>query len=100
MGILNSVAKFGTPGAAGFFHYYASLADSFPFVERHEPSSGGGVGLLVREPVGVVLAIVPWNAPLMLAALKLAPRLAGRLHRDPESLARGAARRLCHRRGG
>src|ERR1700761_4870010 len=75
MGILNSVAKFGTPGAAGFFHYYAALADSFPFVERHEPSCGGGAGLLVREPVGVVLAIVPWNAPLMLAALKLAPAL-------------------------
>jgi aldehyde dehydrogenase (NAD+) len=75
MGILNVAAKFGTPGAAGFFHYYASLADSFPFIERHEPSFGGGAGLLVREPVGVVLAIVPWNAPLMLAALKLAPAL-------------------------
>jgi betaine-aldehyde dehydrogenase len=75
MGILNSAAKFGTPGAAGFFHYYASLADSFPFIERHVPSFGGGAGLLVREPVGVVLAIVPWNAPLMLAALKLAPAL-------------------------
>ena len=75
MGILNSAAKFGTPGAAGFFHYYASLADSFPFIERHTPSFGGGAGFLVREPVGVVLAIVPWNAPLMLAALKLAPAL-------------------------
>jgi aldehyde dehydrogenase (NAD+) len=75
MGIVNSAAKFGTPGAAGFFHYYASLADSFPFIERHQPSYGGGAGFLVREPVGVVLAIVPWNAPLMLAALKLAPAL-------------------------
>jgi betaine-aldehyde dehydrogenase len=75
MGILNSAAKYGTPGASGFFHYYAALAETFPFIERHEPSFGGGAGLLVREPVGVVLAIVPWNAPLMLAALKLAPAL-------------------------
>src|SRR5690606_17065919 len=29
--------------------------------------------LLVREPVGVVAAIVPWNGPLDLAAIKLAP---------------------------
>jgi aldehyde dehydrogenase (NAD+) len=75
MGILNIAAKYGTPGAAGFFHYYAALADNFPFIERHEPSFGGGAGLLVREPVGVVLAIVPWNAPLTLAALKVAPAL-------------------------
>ncbi|MGE0769388.1 MAG: aldehyde dehydrogenase family protein [Hyphomicrobiaceae bacterium] len=29
-----------------------------------------------REPVGVVAAIIPWNAPLMLMALKVAPALA------------------------
>lgn len=30
----------------------------------------------VREPVGVVAAIVPWNSPLLLATFKLAPALA------------------------
>jgi phenylacetaldehyde dehydrogenase len=30
----------------------------------------------VREPVGVVAAIVPWNSPLVLTAMKLAPALA------------------------
>ena len=30
----------------------------------------------VREPVGVVAAIVPWNSPLLMAAMKLAPALA------------------------
>ncbi len=36
---------------------------------------GGEFGLLVREPVGVVGAIIPWNAPLPQMVLKLAPAL-------------------------
>ena len=32
--------------------------------------------LTLREPVGVVAAVIPWNAPLLLAAQKLAPALA------------------------
>ena len=75
MGILHRYAQSSAQAGGGFFHYYASLADSFPFVERHQPIDGIGIGLLAREPVGVVLAIVPWNAPLMLAALKVAPAL-------------------------
>jgi aldehyde dehydrogenase (NAD+) len=75
MGILHRYAQTSAAAAGGFFHYYAALAESFPFVERHQPIDGIGVGLLAREAVGVVLAIVPWNAPLMLAALKVAPAL-------------------------
>ncbi|MBF6472462.1 MULTISPECIES: aldehyde dehydrogenase family protein [Nocardia] len=37
--------------------------------------NGGERNLIKREPVGPVLAIVPWNAPLVLAAVKLAPAL-------------------------
>ena len=36
---------------------------------------GPGFGLLVREPVGVVGAIIPWNAPLGLISHKVAPAL-------------------------
>ena len=36
---------------------------------------GGGFGLLVREPVGVVGAIIPWNAPLQLISHKIGPAL-------------------------
>ena len=36
---------------------------------------GGKFGLLVREPVGVVGAIIPWNAPLSLITYKIAPAL-------------------------
>lgn len=50
-------------------------ADTYPFQERHKPQAGGNVGLLVREPVGVVAAIIPWNGPPGLIAHKCAPAL-------------------------
>lgn len=48
----------------------ARLATTFPFESELGPS------LVVREPVGVVAAIVPWNFPLHLAMAKVAPALA------------------------
>jgi betaine-aldehyde dehydrogenase len=39
------------------------------------PTGGGGVGLLVQEPVGVVAAVVPWNGPGLIGAYKTAPAL-------------------------
>ena len=53
----------------------AALADTFPFVERHRPLGGGETGLLVREPVGVVGAIIPWNGPFFSIGVKCAPAL-------------------------
>jgi len=75
MGVVNGVARHLSAGAAGTYGYYGDLADDFAFVERHRPSGGGEVGLLVREPVGVVGAIIPWNGPIALTALKVAPAL-------------------------
>jgi betaine-aldehyde dehydrogenase len=75
MGILHSIASAFAPGAAEFFRYYASLADTFPFEEVRPTVSGARLGLLVREPVGVVGAIIPWNGPIMIAAFKVAPAL-------------------------
>lgn len=60
MGILAAVSTFASAQSGDVFDYYAGLADSYEWVE--EPSSGRGVGLLVREPVGVVAAIIPWNS--------------------------------------
>ena len=61
---------------AGIYEYYAGLADTFPFEEQRTPSPGAGnVGLIVREPVGVVAAIIPWNSPSTLIAYKIAPAL-------------------------
>ena len=59
---------------ADAFDYYAGLADTYAF-EEAVPASFGGYGLLVREPVGVVGAIIPWNGPLSLMTYKIAPAL-------------------------
>jgi aldehyde dehydrogenase (NAD+) len=74
-GVLHSIAKRAGEGAARRFEYYASLADTFPFEEEAKPTNGGEFGLLVREPVGVVGAIVPWNVPMGLISNKVAPAL-------------------------
>ena len=54
--------------------YYAGLATETPLGERREGMLGGII--VQRVPVGVVVAIVPWNVPLYTAALKLGPALA------------------------
>ena len=74
-GVLHAIARrTGGRGAARTFDYYAGLADTFPFEERATPSVGE-FGLIVREPVGVVGAIIPWNGPMGLISHKLAPAL-------------------------
>ena len=74
-GALFAIAQYTAGGMAGVFDFYAGLADTFPFEEQRQPTMGGEYGLLVREPVGVVGAIIPWNAPLSLISYKIAPAL-------------------------
>jgi aldehyde dehydrogenase (NAD+) len=74
-GILQSIAIAATAGEAHAFDYYADLAATYPFEEEHQPTAGGNFGLLVREAVGVVGAIIPWNGPLSLITSKIAPAL-------------------------
>jgi aldehyde dehydrogenase (NAD+) len=74
-GVLYGIAQYAASGAAGIFDYYAGLASTFAFEEEAQPTEGGEFGLLVREPVGVVAAIIPWNAPLALIGYKVAPAL-------------------------
>ena len=63
------------PGsAAGTFRYYAEALDKV--YGEIAPTAGNVLGLVHKEPVGVVGAIVPWNFPLMIGAWKLAPALA------------------------
>jgi aldehyde dehydrogenase (NAD+) len=67
-----SKASYQVPG---LFNYYADLCDTFPFVDERVRSSGGKVRV-VREPAGVVAAVTPWNAPLVLLCYKVAAGLA------------------------
>jgi aldehyde dehydrogenase (NAD+) len=73
-GALHVLAQRSAAGTAAGFDYYADLAQTFPFEERAQPTMGE-FGLLVREPVGIVGAIIPWNAPIGLITYKLAPAL-------------------------
>ena len=73
-GVLARIARFGGMQAENTLSSYAALADTFPFEEPVRPSSGE-FGLLVREPVGVVGAIIPWNGPIGLITNKVGPAL-------------------------
>ena len=73
-GVLRSMSIHSAKGVAGVFRYYAGLGDTFSWKEKHT-SSMGLPALLVREPVGVVAAIIPWNAPHSLMAYKVAAAL-------------------------
>jgi acyl-CoA reductase-like NAD-dependent aldehyde dehydrogenase len=62
------------PAAAECFQYYAGWADKIH--GETVPVRGNFLTYTLREPVGVVAAIVPWNFPLLLTAWKVAPALA------------------------
>lgn len=74
-GLLHGLAMALSPHSSVIIEQYADMAEDYPWEERVQPTMGGELGLLVREPVGVVGAIIPWNAPLGLAVVKLAPAL-------------------------
>ncbi|TME55270.1 MAG: aldehyde dehydrogenase [Chloroflexi bacterium] len=57
--------------------FYAAIAASGAIRGKHvQLSVPGAFGLVVRRPLGVVGAIIPWNFPLTLLANKIAPALA------------------------
>ncbi|WP_206412857.1 aldehyde dehydrogenase [Nitratireductor soli] len=70
-----SMALKAEPGsAAGTFRYYAEAIDKV--YGEIAPTADNVLGLVHREPLGVVGVIVPWNFPLMIGAWKIAPALA------------------------
>ena len=64
------------PGVVDCFRFFAGAVRNM-----HGPAAGeymaGFTSMIRRDPVGVVGSIAPWNYPLMMAAWKLAPALAG-----------------------
>jgi len=61
-------------GAAQCFEYYAGAATRI--LGETIPVTAPGLDFTLREPVGVVALIVPWNFPLTIASWKVAPALA------------------------
>jgi len=62
------------PAAAECFEYFGGWSDKV--MGETIPVKGNHLTYTLREPIGVVAAIVPWNFPLLLAAWKVAPALA------------------------
>lgn len=60
--------------AAGTIRYYAEALDKI--YGEVAPTPGDILGMILKEPVGVVGAIIPWNFPMMIGAWKLGPALA------------------------
>jgi betaine-aldehyde dehydrogenase len=67
-------AEFDVADAANCFEYYGGLATKIHGETLNVPDNA--LSMVVREPVGVVGQIIPWNYPLLMAAWKLAPALA------------------------
>jgi phenylacetaldehyde dehydrogenase len=64
------------PSAVAFFRYMAGWATKVEGTTIPLSARGKYFAYTLREPIGVVGQIIPWNYPLVMAAWKLAPALA------------------------
>lgn len=62
------------PEVAHLFRWYAEAIDKV--FGKVSPTSEGHLGIVTREPVGVVGIVVPWNYPAVMLTFKAAPALA------------------------
>ena len=62
------------PRTSACFRYFGGMADKFQ--GETIPVEAGFLNYTLREPVGVVGQVVPWNFPLMFTSWKMAPALA------------------------
>lgn len=69
-----SVRRQDMPAAIDTVRYYAGWCDKI--IGQVIPARQDALTYTVREPVGVVGAIVPWNFPIMIGIWKVAPALA------------------------
>ena len=71
---IRDTSRLDVPRTAATFRYFGGIADKVQ--GSVVPVDTGFLNYVVREPVGVVGQIVPWNFPLMFCSWKLAPALA------------------------
>ena len=62
------------PDVVSTITWYAESIDKL--FDQIAPTGPENLGLIVREPIGVVAAILPWNFPALMMAWKIAPALA------------------------
>jgi acyl-CoA reductase-like NAD-dependent aldehyde dehydrogenase len=70
-----SLTKYASTQAPGLFEFYGKMIQTYPIVDERKRDDGR-VARVVHEPVGVVAAITPWNAPMVLLCYKVAAALA------------------------
>jgi aldehyde dehydrogenase (NAD+) len=73
-GTLHAGARMMTGLGSFMLDFYAKGAGGFKF-EEALTAMDGGAAVVVHEPVGVVVAIAPWNAPYTIMMNKIAPAL-------------------------
>ncbi len=71
-------AQWDIEDTAGTFEYYAGLAENMDeaFEEMIQLPEARFSSRVIKEPIGVAGAIIPWNYPMLMAAWKVAPALA------------------------
>jgi aldehyde dehydrogenase (NAD+) len=75
MGAPISLTRYLSGQPPELFEFYGKLIQSYPLVDERKGGHGERVRV-VKEPVGVVAAITPWNAPLVLLCYKVSAALA------------------------
>jgi gamma-glutamyl-gamma-aminobutyraldehyde dehydrogenase len=63
------------PETIATIQWHAEAIDKM--YDQIAPANVDGIGLIVREALGVVACVLPWNFPLMMLAWKIGPALAG-----------------------
>jgi 4-(gamma-glutamylamino)butanal dehydrogenase len=71
---INDCREIDVPETAKTFRWYAEAADKL--FDAVAPTGPEYLGLIMREPIGVVGAVLPWNFPALMFAWKAAPALA------------------------
>ena len=73
---INDALLFHAPLAAATFRYYAGWVTKLDGATQQISLPGKYLSYTLREPIGVVAQIIPWNFPLLMASWKVAPALA------------------------
>jgi len=72
---INDSREVDLPDTIETLRWHAEAIDKL--YDQMSPAPHNVVSMLVREPIGVVGGVIPWNFPLFMAAWKMAPALAG-----------------------